>query len=159
MSIARNILLQTDCQQKIELHGFSDASLQSYGTCIYVSAVSKSGVFSVHLVALASKSRLSPIKSTTVRKLELLGNVLLSRLVASIKNALSKVINISNYLYWTDSMVILAWITLQGKNYKTFVENKVQEIRENASNSRWFYCQCKSNPADLLTRLQDFVCF
>ena len=115
ISIARNILLQMDCQLEIELHGFSDASLQRYGACVYIRAVSKSGVSSVHLVA--SKSRLTPIKSTTIPRLELLGNVLLSRLMTSVKNALSKIINISNYFYWTDSMVTLARITSKGKNF------------------------------------------
>ena len=36
--IARNVLLKTDCQLEIELHGFSDASLQSYGACVYIRA-------------------------------------------------------------------------------------------------------------------------
>ena len=57
ISIDRNVLLQTDCQLEIELHGFSDASLQSYDACVYIRAVSKSGLSSVHLVA--SKSRLA----------------------------------------------------------------------------------------------------
>ena len=56
-------------------------------------------------------------------------------------------------------MVTLAWITSKGKNFKTFVENRVREIRENTSISRWFYYDSKSNPADLLTRCKDFVCF
>ena len=97
ISIARNVLLQTDCQLEIELHGFSDASLQRYGAYVYIRAVSKSGISSVHLVA--SNSRLAPIKSTTIPRLELLGNVLLNRLMASVKNILSKIINISNNLY------------------------------------------------------------
>ena len=115
ISITRNVLPKTNCQLEIELHGFNDASLQSYGACVYIRAVSKSGVSSVHLVA--SKSRLTPIKSTTIPRLELLGNVLLSRLMTSVKNALSKIINISNYFYWTDSMVTLARITSKGKNF------------------------------------------
>ena len=49
ISFDRNVLLQTDCQLEIELHGFSDASLQSYGACVYIRAVSKSGVSIVHL--------------------------------------------------------------------------------------------------------------
>ena len=56
-------------------------------------------------------------------------------------------------------MVTLAWINSKGKNFKTFVENRVREIKENTSISRWFYCESKSNPADLLTRCKDFVCF
>ena len=67
----------------------------------------KSGVPSVQLVA--SKSRLALIKSTTIPKLELLGNILLSRLITSVKNALSKVTNVSKYFYWTDLKVTLGW--------------------------------------------------
>ena len=73
--------------------------------------------------------------------------------MASIKNALSKIINISNYFYWTDSMVTLAWIISKGKDFKTFIENRIREIRENIHISRWFHCESKSNPADLLTLL------
>ena len=76
ISIVKNTLLQSDSQQEIELHGFSDSSLQSYGVCVYFRTVSKSGVSSVHLVA--SKLRLALIKSTTIPRWELLGNVLLS---------------------------------------------------------------------------------
>ena len=157
ISIDRNVLLQTDCQLEIELHGFSDASLQSYGACVYIRAVSKPGVSGVHLVA--SKSRLGPIKGSTIPRLELPGKALLSWLMAPVKKVLSKIINISNNFYWTDSMVTLAWITSKGKNFKTFVENRVREIKENTSISRWFYSESKSNPADLSTRCKDFVCF
>ena len=123
ISIDRNALPQTDCQLETELLGFSDANLQSYGACVYIKVVSNSGVSSVHLIA--SKSRLAPIKGTTIPRLELLGNVLLSRLMASVKNALSKIINISNNFHWPDSMIILAWLTSKGKSFKTFVENRV----------------------------------
>ena len=87
----------------IELHGFSDASLQNYGACIYIRSVSQSGKVSVHLVA--TKSRLAPIKSTTIPRLELLGNLVLSILMNSVKNALSKTISISDCYFWTDSQV------------------------------------------------------
>ena len=36
--------------------------------------------------------------------------------MASVKNALSKIINISNYFYWTDSKATLAWITSKFKD-------------------------------------------
>ena len=48
--------------------------------------------------------------------------------MASVKKALSKVINISNYFYWTKVKT-----QSQGKNHKTLVVNRVQEIRENTS--------------------------
>ena len=78
--------------------------------------------------------------------------------MASVKKALSKIINISNYFYWIDSMITLAWITSKGKTLK-LIENRIPEIRENINISRWFYYESKSNPADLLTRCKDFVCF
>ena len=51
ISVARDVLLQTDWQQEIELHGLSDASLQIYGACAYIRAASKSEFSSVHVVA------------------------------------------------------------------------------------------------------------
>lgn len=83
----------TDGQQGIELHGFREAKLQGCEVCLCLSAVLRLGVPNVHLVAL--KSRLAPIKSTTIPRLELLENFLLTRFVAPVKNALS----VSNYLY------------------------------------------------------------
>ena len=78
--------------------------------------------------------------------------------MASVKKALSKIINISNYFYSIDSMITLAWITSKGKTLK-LIENRIPEIRENINISRSFYCESKRNPADLLTRCKDFVCF
>ena len=40
ISVARNVVLQTDYQQEIELHSFSNARLQSYGECVYIRTVS-----------------------------------------------------------------------------------------------------------------------
>ena len=44
-----------DQLEKLELHGFSDASRQNYGVCIYLKLIFKSGKTSVNLVT--SKSR------------------------------------------------------------------------------------------------------
>ena len=90
----------------VELHGFSDASFQNYGACISVRSVSQSGKISVSLVA--AKSRLVPMKPPTISRLELLENLLLSRLMISVENALSKVLQISKKYLWTDSQVTLA---------------------------------------------------
>ena len=62
----------------------------SYGACIYVRSVSQSWKISVSLVA--DKSRLAPMKPPTIPRLELLRNLLLSRLMVIVENALSKVL-------------------------------------------------------------------
>ena len=136
----------------IELHRFSDASFQNYGACIYIRSISLAGRVDVRLVA--AKSRLAPMKPSTIPRLELLGNLLLSRLMVSVKNALSSVLKISKEYFWTDSQITLAWISSQKKEFKTFVENRVQEIRRNTDLNDWLYCETKQNPADLLTRLK-----
>ena len=135
-----------------ELHGFSDASAEGYGTCVYVRSIYESGEISVKL--LASKSRVAPLKTETIPRLELLGNLLLSRLITAVKNALNKCVKFDQVYLWTDSKVTLAWIKSPTKEYKTFVENRLKEIRKNTDMNNWFYCPTSENPADLMTRMK-----
>ena len=71
-------------QFKIELHGFNDATLQAYGAVTYSRYLSKSSNIITNLIA--SKSRVAPIKPTTIPRLELLGNLLLVGLMKNVKN-------------------------------------------------------------------------
>ena len=73
---------------KGELHAFSDARVEAYGASVYFKSVYKSGYISVSLVSC--KSRVAPMKSVSIPRLELLGNLLAARLVDSIKTALEK---------------------------------------------------------------------
>ena len=76
---------EEDPPQKLDLHCFSDASQQSFGACVYLKSKFNAGKVSAHLIA--SKSRLAPIKVATFPRLGLLGNLMLSRLINSVKNA------------------------------------------------------------------------
>ena len=141
-----------DPLKTIELHGFSDASFQNYGACIYIRTVSESNKIDVKLVT--AKSRLAPMKKSTIPRLELLGNLLLSRLMKNVENCLGNILNVSKKFYWTDSQITLSWISNKNKEFKTFVENRVQEIRKNTNIKNWFYIDTKNNPADFLTRFK-----
>ena len=77
----------------------------------------------------------------------------------SVKNTLSKTLSFDDFHIWTDSKVTLAWIFAVPKEYKTFVENRVQEIRKTTDVCKWFYCNTKKNPADLLRRSKIFENF
>ena len=54
---------------------------------------------------------------------------------------------------YSDSQISLAWIKGLGKEFKTFVQNRVLEIRSKVNANRWGYCKTADNPADLLTRV------
>ena len=58
------------------------------------------------------------MKQNTTPRLELLGNILLSRLMNSVRNVLSKCILISNCYFWTDCQVTLSWIKAEEKRFK-----------------------------------------
>jgi len=131
-----------------EIHGFSDASKQGYGACVYIRTIMSSGSIKVGLVT--SKSRVAPLKEQTIPRLELLGNLLLARLISSVKSAYQLPFH-KTYL-WTDSRVTLAWIKSTNKEYKTFVQNRVNEIRNATNKEDWYYCSTKDNPADIITR-------
>ena len=77
----------------------------------------------------------------------------------SVKNALSKALSFDYFYFWTDSKVTLAWISAVQKEYKTFVENRVLKIKKTADVCKWFYCNTKENPANLLTRSEIFENF
>ena len=133
-----------------ELHGFSDANPKSYGACIYLRTIKQNGEINVSLVA--AKSRVAPLNPHSIPRTELLGNLLLARLMNSVKKALEAQVTISDELYYTDSTICLSWIKAFDKVYKTFVQNPMNEIRKLSKVEKSNYDQTKSNPADMLTK-------
>ena len=69
-----------------EVHGFSDASKSGFMVCVYVPSFCRSAKVTIRL--LTAKSRVRSLNTEIVPRLELLGNLLLSRLITSVKNAL-----------------------------------------------------------------------
>ena len=138
---------------KREFHGFCDASLNGYGACIYVKTIYKSGKISVKL--LLSKSRVAPLRQETMPRLELLGALLLSRLMLSVRNSLNDELLLDNVYYWCDLQTALALIKSANKEIKAFIENRVTEMRKNSIILNWHYCKTIENPSDdLITRKQ-----
>jgi len=75
----------------IKLHVSSDASQEAYGACAYVCSQTSSGNSEARLYM--SKSRVAPIKSTTIPRLELNGALLAAELARDICEEL-KLLNI-----------------------------------------------------------------
>ncbi|XP_035233257.1 uncharacterized protein LOC118205074 [Stegodyphus dumicola] len=132
----------------IEIHCFSDASQRAYGTVVYVK-LRKQEEISVSFVA--SKCRVAPVKRITLPRLELLGALLAARLGSGVKKLLDQKKS-SRIFYWTDAKIVLCWIKGTSTKWKSFIANRVNEIRKLTQPTEWFYCSTKENPADVMTR-------
>lgn len=132
----------------LQLHGFADASEMAYGACIYLRAEDRYNNVSVNLIC--AKSRVAPMKTITLPRLELCGAVILAQLIHKIKLSLN-LLNSNTYL-WTDSTVVLSWISSPPHRWKTFIANRIAEIQELTVNDKWNHVQSGENPADPLSR-------
>ena len=65
-----------------QIHGFSDSSEKAYAAMVYVRSMYSNGLVSVRMIA--SKTRVTPVKTQTIPRLELLGATILSRLMYTI---------------------------------------------------------------------------
>ncbi|XP_075168937.1 uncharacterized protein LOC142241083 [Haematobia irritans] len=111
---------------KLELHGFSDASIHAYSAAVYCRFVDDTG--HTHVKLIAAKTRVAPIKQKSLPCLELCGALILSRLLKRIKEALPhKSIDIRA---WCDSTIVLCWLSQPPIKLKTFEANRTSEILE-----------------------------
>ncbi len=134
--------------QSIRLEAFGDASEKAYGACIYIVTVDGKGETSSSLVI--AKAKVAPVKKVTLPRLELLGALLAAQLVNFVRKALR--LGKDDCRLWSDSTVVLSWISDDASRWKPFVANRVSLIQALTCPSQWFHCPGTQNPADLLTR-------
>lgn len=131
----------------VELHGFSDASETAYAAVIYARVTNGQDI---NTFLICSKTRVAPIKTVTIPRLELCGAVLLAALLKNTGESMSIT---KNHVYaWCDSTIVLGWIQGQPSKYKTFVANRLVEIHSNTDVTRWKYIKSSENPADCASR-------
>ena len=130
----------------IELHLFSDASNEAFASVAYLVCRYQDSSPSSRLIA--SKCRVSPMKTITIPRLELMGAVLSSRLAQNIL----KVITVDRIIFWTDSENVWYWVRNQSREFKPFVANRIGEIQRTSSPDQWRHVPGTVNPADLPTR-------
>ena len=153
LSVKRRLESTNDIVISRELHGFCDASKQGYGAAIYSKSTYQSGEIETNLIT--SKTRVAPMEGPTLPRLELLSTLLLTRLMNSVENALSKCFPFDRKCYWNDSQVALAWINATHKEFKPFVENRLKKIRELSNPADWGYVESEINSADVITRFNE----
>ncbi|XP_047041982.1 uncharacterized protein LOC124646011 [Helicoverpa zea] len=141
-------LVLGESPQCIELHSFSDASKHAYGACIYMRCINMNGDVTVRL--LCAKSKVAPLKPTTIPRLELCAALLAAKLTRAVLDSLRR--KPAKLVHWCDSSVVLCWMRCDASKLKVYVANRVTEIRELTSSSAWRYVPTQSNPADLISR-------
>ncbi|XP_058816629.1 uncharacterized protein LOC131679895 [Topomyia yanbarensis] len=131
-----------------EMHGFADASDVAYGACVYIRSICEDGSTSMKIIS--GKSKVAPIAPLSIPRKELLAALLLHRLVVKILSALKMSFN--EVILWSDSQVILAWLTKQPEQLDLYVRNRVREITATGTKFEWKYIPTKDNPADIVSR-------
>lgn len=148
ISFPRKLLITN--HRDIQLHGFCDASNVGYGACIYVR--SKGDQCDVMSNLLCVKSRVEPLKTVTIPRLELCGALLLAQLYREVNGTLN--LNPSKVIFWCDSTIVLHWLNTEPQRLKTFIANRVVEIRELTDSIEWRHVRSLYNPADAISRGQ-----
>jgi hypothetical protein len=64
-------------------------------------------------------------------------------------------ISFNKTIFWTDSMIVLAWLKSPAARWKTFVANRVNHTPETTNVEDWSHISSKKNPADLVSRGAD----
>ena len=132
---------------KLELHTFCDASEFAYGAAVYARS---SNSHDVKVSLLMGKSRVAPLKTLSIPRLELTAAVVAVKLHRFVLDELDAVPSAS--WFWTDSMTVLRYIENTSSRYKTFVAHRIEAIHEATRPEQWNYVPTELNPADHASR-------
>ena len=88
---------------KLQLHSLSDASRRVYGASMYIRSTDPTNNRKIYL--LGSKSRIAPLKTQTLPRLELCVAMLLNKLFNNVIEALNVIFQIITF--WSNSTIVL----------------------------------------------------
>ena len=130
------------------LHIFVDASRIAFAACAYLRVAYEDNTASSALIM--AKTRVAPLKSKSIPRLELDSALLGAQLANKCANALG--LEVKNTTFWSDSMISLCWIRSPSRNFKEYVGNRVGLIHDITNPQQWRHIAGTNNPADLATR-------
>jgi len=133
----------------VQLHAFSDSSEKGYAAAVYLHTQT---TMSVHCHLVTGKSKVAPLKRSTIPRLELCGAVLAAKLLRFVVDTYSNSLKIDTLHAWTDSTTALAWIQSSPHRWATFVANRTSQIHELTSPDIWHHVPTQYNPVDCASR-------
>ncbi|XP_043958763.1 uncharacterized protein LOC122823332 [Gambusia affinis] len=148
LSIKR-CLKSTDFGKAItaQLHHFADASEKGYGVVTYL--LLQNSFSQMHSSFIMGKSRVAPLKSVTIPRMELTAAVLAVRMDILWRRELRLLLD---SVFWTDSTSVLKYLNNKTSRFRVFVTNRVSEILRASGVSQRRFVNTTNNPADIASR-------
>ncbi|CAI6351321.1 unnamed protein product [Macrosiphum euphorbiae] len=140
----------TQSADRCLLLGFCDASQHGCAAVVYLRVLDDREDVSISLVG--AKTKLAPIKSLTIPRLELNAAELLARWLYRVKCILDRQVNIVGVHAWTDSTIVLSWLVNRHESFKIYVSNRVHRINTLLPSCVWAHIPSTDNPADCASR-------
>ena len=134
-----------------QLHTFCDTSSNAIGAVSYLRTVQHDGSIQVSFVF--GKAKLAPSHATTIPSLELCVATLGIKITELINQELD--IKPDAVAYYSNSRVVLCYITNETQHFYVSVSTRVEHIRKSSSPEQWYYIPSHCNPADLATHSVD----
>ena len=123
-------------------HVFGDASFNGFGATCY--AVNKGR----QPLLMMARSRVAPMKSQTIPRLELKAATLVTEIANLLVNTFK--IEKEKIICWSDSQIVLWWLQMKPETLIPFVANRVQRIVD--TKVQFLYVRTDENPGDLTSR-------
>ena len=131
----------------MELHVFCDASLEATAAVAYIKTTGNQETTTRFLMG---KTRVAPLRQTTIPRLELQAALYAARLKKTIEDEMD--FKFDKIFLWSDSTTVLSWIKNFKLKHKMYIGNRIAEIRDLTNTNQWNYVNTKDNPADQGTR-------
>ena len=113
---------------EVKLHVFCDSSQPAYGAVAYLRGSTPKS--ETQCTFVVSRSKVAPIKPQTIPRLELLAAMLGAELSKYLSNTLLPKFYKSQIILWSDSQIVLSWISSSKPLRQQFIRHRVLLIRD-----------------------------